>query len=151
VNSFIKSLPRLAAAAVFAVGASTAVVVGDAAHAGAPVNGITTAAAQPASAGVAVGIAIGGGRYYRYGYRGGAWVNLGYGYAPAPGYVNGYYYGYAPPVVGFGYGYAPRPYYGRPYGYGYARGYYGHANYGRATYGRGAYGGGNYGHGGYRR
>ncbi len=148
MNTFVKNLPRVAAAAVFALGTSTAVVVGEATHAGAPVNGITSSAAQPASAGVAFGIRIGGPtRYPRYVYRGGAWVNLGFGYAPAPGYVNGYYYGYAPPAIGY---IAPRPYfapyYGRPYGYGYVRGYDG-----RGYYGRGYEGHASYGRGGYRR
>ena len=99
---FFKRLPQLAAAALFAVSASAAVLMTDATHAGQPAQGLLASAPQAASAQVAVGIGIGVGgpyRYPRYAYRGGAWVRVGFGYAAAPGYVGGYYVGYAPPPI----------------------------------------------------
>jgi hypothetical protein len=129
---FFKHLPRLVAAAVFAATASTAVVVADATHAGQPAAGILASAPQAASAAVSIGIGIGVGgphRFYRYGWRDGAWVRFGYGYGYNPGWVNGYYLGFAAPVYGYPYYYARgyRPFYygARPY-YG---GYYGHPYY----------------------
>jgi hypothetical protein len=130
---FFKRLPQLAAAALFAVSASAAVLMTDATHAGQPAQGLLASAPQAASAQVAVGIGIGVGgpyRYPRYAYRGGAWVRVGFGYAAAPGYVGGYYVGYAPPRyyrpfaarAYFGPGYYGRPYYARPF---YGRRYYG--------------------------
>ncbi|MFZ1125436.1 MAG: hypothetical protein WAN59_09910 [Candidatus Baltobacteraceae bacterium] len=128
---FVKRIPRLAAAALFAAGASMAVLATDATHAGQPAAGLFASAPQAASAAVRVGIGVGVGapyRFYRYAYRGGTWVRIGFGYAAAPGFVNGYYVGYAPPA---GY-YYPAPAYYRPYGYPYnvrpfyARPYYWH-------------------------
>jgi hypothetical protein len=143
----VKHLPRFIAAALFAASTASAVVVTGATQAGQPANGVLSAAPQAASAAVSVGIGIGvgGPRYYRYAYRGGSWVRIGFAYG-TPGYVGGYYIGYGPPVVGYyPYGYA-RPYYYGPY----ARAYYGPGYYGRGYYGHGYYGGrGYYGHGGY--
>ena len=137
-------LPRLAAAVLFAASASTAVVVAEATHAGNASAGPLTSAAQPADAAVSVGVGIGFGaphRYYRYAYRGGTWVRFGYGYAAAPGFVNGFYVGYGPPAGYYAGGYYG-PAYGRPYYRypSYARGYYGHAYYGHGYYGHGYYG-----------
>ncbi|MBD5634389.1 MAG: hypothetical protein IAI49_07905 [Candidatus Eremiobacteraeota bacterium] len=134
----MKHFPRLAAAALFAATASTAVVVGDATRAGAPAQGLVAAAPQQADAAVFIGARIGVGpnRYYRYAYRGGSWVRLGFYYGSAPGYIpGGYYVGYGPPV--YGYGYYGHPYW-RPY---YAHPYYGPRYYGRAYYGGRGYGG----------
>jgi hypothetical protein len=135
--NLLKHFPRLAAAALFAATASTSVVVADATHAGAPTtSGILASAPQKAEASVFVGVGFGPNRYWRYGYRGGSWVRLGYYYGRAPGYIpGGYYVGYGPPAYAYGYGYR-HPYYG---GY---RGYYGHPYYG-------GYRGYGYGHVGY--
>jgi hypothetical protein len=128
-----KRLPQLAATALFAAGASTAVLATDASHAGQPAQGLFAAAPQAASAAVSVGIGIGAPyRYYRYAYRGGTWVRIGFGYAPAPGFVGGYYVGYGPPAFGY---YRPRYYrwYGHPY---YGHPYHGHPYYRHAYSGR---------------
>jgi hypothetical protein len=138
-----KFLPRFLAAVLFAATASTAVVVTDATHTGQPAtSGILSSAPQAASAAVSIGIGFGVGPhpYYRYGWRGGAWVRFGYGYAYAPGWVNGFYLGYAAPVYGYPYYYA-RGY--RPYFWGvhpYYGGYYGRGYYGRG-YGYGYHSG----------
>ncbi|MGP6159403.1 MAG: hypothetical protein ACLPYS_18170 [Vulcanimicrobiaceae bacterium] len=128
---FIKRVPQLAAAALFALGASTSILATEATHAGQPSAGLLAPAPQAASAAVTVGVGIGVGaphRYWRYAYRGGTWARVGWGYAYAPGYVGGYYVGYASPPY-----YGPRYY--RPYAY-YHSGYYGHPYYARAYYGR---------------
>lgn len=140
---FVKRLPQLAAAALFTVSAATAVFIGDASRAGQPAQGLLSSAPQVASAAVSVGIGVAVGapyRYYRYAYRGGAWVRVGFAYAAAPGYVGGYYLGYGPPVgyyaprfyrpyvrPYYGLGYRRYPYYARPY---YGRPYYAHPYYG---------------------
>ncbi len=109
-----KQLPRLVAAAIFAATAATSVVVADATHAetSAPASGIsavTTSAAAPAAAAeIFVGLGTGPHRYWRYGWRGGSWVRLGYYNGYAPGYIpGGYYVGWGPPRYAY-----YHPYYG---------------------------------------
>jgi hypothetical protein len=117
-----KTLPRLVAAAIFAATAATSVVVADATHAGtasAPASGVastasglssvTTSAASPAAAAeIFVGLGTGPHRYWRYAWRGGAWVRIGYYNGWAPGYIpGGYYVGWAPPRYAY-----YHPYYG---------------------------------------
>ncbi|MGD0476251.1 MAG: hypothetical protein ABSB70_23970 [Candidatus Velthaea sp.] len=133
--NFFRHVPRLVAALLFAASASTAVVVAD---------------AQPARAGVVVGVRVGSPhRFWRYGYRSGRWLRSGFAYAAGPGYVHGYYLGYGPPPVAYypaPVAYYPPPYYGprfsaayygRPYyGYRWHRGW----QYGRPWVRRAAYG-----------
>ena len=131
--NLLKHFPRLAAAALFAATASTAVVVADATHAGAPAQGILAAAPQRADAAVVVGVGYGPYRYYRWAYRGGSWVRLGFYYGSAPGYIpGGYYVGYGPPAF-----YGPRY-----YGYHPFYGYYGHPYWGHPYWGHPYWGGG---------
>jgi hypothetical protein len=138
---FLKHFPRLVAAVLFAASASTAVVVSDAARAGAPATGIAAvAAAQPAAADeLSIGIGVGPNRYPRYAWRNNSWVRFGYYNGYAPGYIPGGYY------VGWG---APRYGWSHPqYGY---RGYYNnHAFDARRPYNPGL--GGYRGNEGFRR
>jgi hypothetical protein len=136
-----KHLARLAAAALFGISATCAVVVADAMHAGESSQGRLASAPQPALAGVAIAVGVGGpNRYCRYAYRGGRWQRFGFGYAAAPGYFGGYYLGYAPPPPAYCPPYYQRSYYaayfGHPYWYPHRRhayyrhGYYGHPRHG---------------------
>jgi hypothetical protein len=140
--NLLKHFPRLAAAALFAATASTAVVVADATHAGSPTTQgiLASAPAQADAAVVGVGIGVGGPArgFYRWGWRGGSWVRLGF-YSGGPGWIpGGYYVGYAPPPYPyahyFGY-YGYHPYYGGWYGHPYWHGWYGRGYYGHPYYG----------------
>jgi hypothetical protein len=90
--------------------------------------GMLAFAAQPAHAGVHIGIGIGGGGYY----------------APGPYYgypYSGYYGPYPPYGVYYGPGYYP--WYSGYWGGGYYRGYHGYYGHGGGYYGRGYYGHGH--------